>query len=90
MWALSPMQESNLHARRHLILSEARLPVTPIGDDLPTYPSGRLGSTQGHLSVGRNLCPVFAQFRKLAHRRRIPMRLSGGWPDFEASVGTRL
>ena len=26
--------------------------------DLPTYPSGRLGSTQGHLSVGRNLCPV--------------------------------
>ena len=26
--------------------------------DLPTYPSGLLGSTQGHLSVGRNLCPV--------------------------------
>ena len=26
--------------------------------DRPTYPSGRLGSTQGHLSVGRNLCPV--------------------------------
>ena len=26
--------------------------------DRPTYPSGRLGSTQGRLSVGRNLCPV--------------------------------
>lgn len=29
----SPRQASNLHARGHLVLSQARLPIPPRGDD---------------------------------------------------------
>ena len=59
--------------------------------DLPTYPSGRLGSTQGHLSVGRNLCARFVQSeQQLAHRHRMFMRLSGGVWAFIEYPRTRL
>ena len=50
--------------------------------DLPTYPSGRLGSAQGVLVGGEEPLSSFARPWELAHRHRMFMRLSGGGVGF--------